>query len=103
MYFSLSCYFAGDRPGTSVEELSGLGAFEVRGQGRRPFPSCPDRLRISLSGEGHPATNGLTNDLLSHWVCSAHEAFDSYPEDWVKLVGERQSHLAIVIARDDLV
>jgi hypothetical protein len=103
MYFSLSCYFSELRGGTTVKELKGLGVFEVRGQGRKPFPGCPDDLRISLTGEGHPAMEGLTDELLSNWHCSAHEAFDTYPEGWVKLVGERRSHKAIVIARDDLV
>jgi hypothetical protein len=101
MYFSLSCYYVGNRGGTIVKELKGLGEFEVRGQGRGSFPSCPDSMRISLTGEGHPAMEGLTDELLSNWRCSAHEAFDSYPEGWVKLVGERRTHLGIVVARDD--
>lgn len=103
MYFSLSCYFSNNRGGTLVKELNGFGSFEVRGQGRRPFPSCPDDLRITAIGATHPAMEGLTSEMLSKWHCSAHEAFDTYPADWVKLVGEHVSHKAVVIARDDLV
>jgi hypothetical protein len=103
MYFSLSCYYVDNRGGTRAKELAGLGEFEVRGQGRGPFPNCPDDLRISLTGVGHPAMDGLTNELLSNWGCSAHEAFDTYPAGWVKLVGEVRSRKAIVLARDDVI
>ena len=103
MYFSLSCYYVDTRGGTRIKELTGLGEFEVRGQGRRPFPNCPNDIRVSPSGVGHPAMEGLTAELLSNWNCSAHEAFDSYPEGWVKLAGEVKSRKAIVIARDDAI
>jgi hypothetical protein len=101
MYFSLSCYFSYVRGGTALKVFKGFGDFEVRGQGRKPFPNCPDDLRIAAGAVDHPAMEGLTHELLSNWHCSAHEAFDSYPDDWVKLVGEHHSHKAVVIARPD--
>jgi hypothetical protein len=101
MYVSLSCYFSGVRGGTALKIFNGFGDFEVRGQGRRPFPGCPDDLRIAAGAVDHPAMEGLTHELLSNWHCSAHEGFDAYPEDWAKLVGERHSHEAVVIARPD--
>jgi hypothetical protein len=97
MYFSLSCHWSRARSGTTLDVLDGFGSFQVLGQGRGGFPGCPDSLHVSAPD--HPAMEGLTDRLLSNWGCSAHEAIDVYPEDWVKLVGETRSHEAVVVAR----
>jgi hypothetical protein len=99
MYFSLSCNWSTVRGYHDLKVLNGFGSFEIRGQGRKPFPNCPDSLRVT--DPAHPAMEGLTDALLSNWHCSAHEAFDTYPEDFVKLVGETHSHKAIVIGRTE--
>lgn len=96
MYFSLSCYFFDARGGTNAKVLRGLGDFEVGG-----IRGDCDDLRVSMPA--HPAMAGITDASVSNWHCAAHERFDSYPGDWVKLIGQRDTHKAIVIARGELV
>ena len=81
-YINLSCYYHASAPRTPVQVLEPFGAFSVTGVG------CYDDVHMVAS---HPALSGLTDTLLSNWVCSVHEAFDSYPE---------ANFTPLVIARD---
>lgn len=85
-FISLSCYF--DYPaapaGTPVPLLdngfaSSAGNFTVHGTST---PSCLNAAHITAT---HPALAGLTDGDLSNWGCSVHEAFDSWPADFVVL------------------
>lgn len=73
-YISLSCYFHGVASQTHVSLLDGLDSngsgFSVHGVG------CSDSIHIEASS---PALEGITDELLSNWFCSVHEAFDSWP------------------------
>src|SRR5207245_1251518 len=76
----LSCYYFNAEAGTPVPmlaDLSGFGAFKVFGQ--ELFSSCPEESHIVASS---PALEGLTDEALSHWGCSAHEAFEEWPADF---------------------
>jgi hypothetical protein len=95
---SLSCYYSFERPGTPVELLDGLGTFTVNGQGRRPMPGCPDRIHIVEPGSR--LVRGLTDDELSRWGCSVHQALDSYPSAYTPVAIEMKSGLAVIIARE---
>ena len=70
LYLSLSCYYHGTAPGTSVPVLDPFGSFTVTGVG------CFNDAHIVAT---HPALSGLTDASLSDWFCSVHEAFDSWP------------------------
>ncbi len=94
LYFSLSCYF-GDTGGTTMKVFKYFGDFS----GGYVHGNC-DALRISRPD--HPSMAGLTSDSLSNWHCSSHEQFDTYPGDFVKVVGTRSTHSAIVIVRDEV-
>ena len=76
LYASLSCYYHGTAAGTPVTFLSGIGAFTVRGVG------CYDDVHKVAD---HPALDGVTDEALSNWGCSVHEAFDSYPSSFLPL------------------
>ncbi len=71
-YAALSCYFAGAAasPPTAVDFLSGIGTFQVIGQG-----GCPSTVNIVATS--HSAMATLTNAGLSDWGCSPHEFFPS--------------------------
>lgn len=75
-YISLSCYYHGVTPGTPVPMLSAFGSFTVTGVG------CFDDAHIVAT---HPALLGMTDESLSNWSCSVHEAFDSWPGDFTVL------------------
>ncbi len=81
-YINLSCYYHDVGPGTPVPVLEPFGAFTVTGVG------CYDDAHIVAS---HDSLSGMTDELLSNWVCSVHEAFDSYPA---------ANFTPLVIARD---
>ncbi|MFY0564664.1 kelch repeat-containing protein [Archangium lansingense] len=81
-YISLSCYYHDTAPRTSVQVLEPFGSFTVTGVG------CYDNAHIVAT---HDALSGLTDDMLSKWDCSVHEAFDSYPA---------ANFTPLVIARD---
>ncbi|AKJ01012.1 Branched-chain amino acid ABC transporter, amino acid-binding protein [Archangium gephyra] len=81
-YINLSCYYHDTKPGTPVTVLEPFGAFTVAGVG------CYDDAHIVAT---HEALSGLSDALLSSWVCSVHEAFDSYPA---------ANFTPLVIARD---
>lgn len=79
-YISLSCYYAFAGAGTPVPVLDPFGSFTVLGQFL--FSSCPQNTHIVAV---HPALSGITDATLSNWSCSAHEAFDTYPSDFLVL------------------
>ncbi|WNG39678.1 DUF5011 domain-containing protein [Archangium violaceum] len=81
-YINLSCYYHETEPKTAVPVLEPFGSFTVTGVG------CYDDAHIVAT---HAALNGLTDDMLSNWSCSVHEAFDSYPA---------ANFTPLVIARD---
>ncbi len=79
-YITLSCYYhntAALTPVPLLDELSSTGVgFTVRGVG------CFNDAHIVAT---HPALTGLTDAILSNWFCSVHEAFDSWPVDFLVL------------------
>jgi uncharacterized repeat protein (TIGR01451 family) len=75
-YVSLSCYYDGASPGTAVPVLNAFGAFTATGVG------CATGVHIVAE---HPALTGITDAYLSNWGCSVHNAFDSWPADFVVL------------------
>ncbi|OJT23782.1 hypothetical protein BO221_17565 [Archangium sp. Cb G35] len=81
-YINLSCYYHTSASGTPVPVLEPFGAFTVTGVG------CYDDAHIVAT---HDALSGLTDSMLSNWVCSVHEAFDNYPA---------ANFTPLVIARD---
>jgi Bacterial Ig-like domain (group 1) len=79
-YIDLSCYYAESGLGTEVPvlaSLSSFGGFKVFGQFQ--FSSCPEESHIVATS---PALSGLTDEALSNWNCSAHEAFEEWPADF---------------------
>jgi cysteine-rich repeat protein len=77
LYISLSCYYHGVASSTPVPLLDQFGPFTVTGVG------CYNDAHIVAV---HPALIGLTDASLSGWGCSVHEAFDSFPADFLPLV-----------------
>jgi hypothetical protein len=80
LYVSLSCYYHGVAPMTVpfLAPLTSAGvSFRVTGVG------CFNSAHIVASS---PAINGLTDAVLSNWSCSVHEAFSTYPPEFVPLV-----------------
>ena len=78
-YIALSCYYhatASLTPVPFLDGLSTLGTFTVTGVG------CFDDVHIVAT---HPALSGLTDSTLSNWSCSVHEAFDTWPPDFIVL------------------
>lgn len=76
-YGTLSCYYHDTAPGTPVPVLDPFGLFTVTGVG------CYNDAHVVAS---HPVTTGITDASVSGWFCSVHEAFDSYPSDFIPLV-----------------
>ena len=75
-YITLACYYHGTTPLTPVPFLDGLGSFTVTGVG-----CYNDSHIVAVS----PALIGLTDASLSGWSCSVHEAFDSFPTNFLPL------------------
>ena len=76
-YITLSCYYHGFPPNTPVPLLDQFGTFTVTGVG------CYNDAHIVAV---HDALAGLSDASLSNWSCSVHEAFDSYPSNFLPLV-----------------
>ncbi len=76
-YIALSCYYYSASAGTSVPMLAGLSSF---GQFTTVGVSGYDDVHIVASA---PALSGLTDALLSGWGSTVHEAFDSWPPDFL--------------------
>jgi len=81
LYVSLSCYFASANSPTRVNLLRAFGNFQVLGQ----F-GCPDSVHIV--DPATPAMAGLSDDALSHWGCSMHEWFTSFPTSFTPVAVE---------------
>ncbi|KAK6353955.1 hypothetical protein TWF730_008375 [Orbilia blumenaviensis] len=76
LYFSLSKYY-GDRNKTSVPLLDIFGEFEVRGDlNAEESENCYDEVHIVARNS---VLDGITDEVLSNWTCSVHEAFVTYP------------------------
>lgn len=75
LYFCLSTYYNFDDT-TTVPSLSYFGDFTVRGN-----LDCYNDAHIVASS---PVIDSLTDDDLSNWECSVHEAFNSYPSTGLK-------------------
>jgi len=82
VYVSLSCYYHDTASHTPVPLLDALrpGGFTVTGVG------CYNDAHIVAT---HPALDGLTDETLSNWSCSVHEAFDTWPADFTVLAMAR--------------
>ncbi len=76
MMISLSCYYHDTAPSTPVALLAPFGSFTVTGVG------CYNDAHIVAT---HPALTSITDASLSNWSCSVHEAFDSFPADFLPL------------------
>jgi hypothetical protein len=70
LYMSLACYFS-STTSTPVTALSVFGNFSIA-----PDIGCYDEVHILTSSQ---ALGNLSDSDLSHWRCSIHETFDSYP------------------------
>ncbi len=77
MMVSLSCYYHATAAGTPVPLLDPFGDFTATGVG------CYNDAHIVAT---HPALTSLTDSSLSNWSCSVHEAFDSFPDEFLPLV-----------------
>ena len=77
LYVALSCYYHGVPAFTPVPVLDAFGRFTVTG-----FPGCFDQAHLVAS---HPVFVGLTDEILSNWECSVHEAIDSFPSSFLPL------------------
>ncbi len=76
-YICLSCYYGGDSSMTPVPVLSPFGAFTVTGE----IGCYNDAHKVA----DHVALTGVTDASLSNWSCSVHEAFDSFPSNFLPL------------------
>ena len=76
LYAALSCYYHDTAPLTPVPVLDQFGLFTVTGVG------CYNDSHIVAV---HDALAGLTDESLSNWSCSVHEAFDTFPSDFLPL------------------
>ncbi|KAK6511708.1 hypothetical protein TWF481_000614 [Arthrobotrys musiformis] len=76
LYFSLSKYY-GNRNKTTVEILDIFGNFEVRGDlNAEESENCYDEVHIVARNQ---VLDGITDQVLSNWSCSVHEAFVTFP------------------------
>ena len=80
-YVSLSCYYW-DPPVPAGTAVPLLDAFEPGGFTVEGVPGCFNAAHIVAD---HPALSGLTDASLSNWDCSVHEAFNSWPDDFLVL------------------
>lgn len=80
-YITLSCYYADVSPNTPVPVLDAFapGGFTVDGS---PNTLCFNDAHIVASS---PALAGLTDSTISNWSCSVHEAFDTWPANFLVL------------------
>lgn len=76
-YIAMSCVYHDTPLGTPVPLLDVFGAFTAMGVG------CYNDTHIVAV---HDAITGLTDASTSDWFCSVHNAFDSFPPDFLPLV-----------------
>jgi hypothetical protein len=94
LYASLSCYYGGTI--SSVDFLSGIGSFQVAGQGAGGLDPCPDD--VGILQPTHPVMNGITLAGLANWGCSMHEAFTAYPTEFQAVAQDNPTQLPYIIA-----
>lgn len=76
LYFSLSKYY-GNKNKTNVPILDIFGSFEVRGDlNSEEEENCYDEVHIVARNQ---VLDGITDQILSNWSCSVHEAFVTFP------------------------
>ncbi|KAK3496396.1 hypothetical protein B0T13DRAFT_529596 [Neurospora crassa] len=75
MYFSLSCYYQSNSSQMTVQSLSEIGNFQVRGN--LSHPCLNDAHLVATSN----VMNSLNDGIASDWNCSVHEVFSDYPRD----------------------
>lgn len=75
MYFSLSCYYQSNSSQMTVQSLSEIGNFQVRGNLSHP---CLNDAHLVATSD---VMNSLNDDIASDWNCSVHEVFSDYPRD----------------------
>jgi hypothetical protein len=85
LYMDLSCTYDSTPAATPVPILDGLsthgsGQFTAVGEGA--LDACA--TGVNVVAQSGP-TAGLTDEDLSDWQCSVHEAFDKYPSDYTPL------------------
>ncbi|KAF3916224.1 hypothetical protein AA313_de0210085 [Arthrobotrys entomopaga] len=91
LYFSLSKYYGGLNE-TTVPVLDIFGNFSVRGDlNTDSSDECYDDVHIVARNE---VLNGITDQSLSNWSCSVHEAFVNYPSTG------SESFVPLAIAQD---
>ncbi|KAK3689803.1 hypothetical protein B0T22DRAFT_441258 [Podospora appendiculata] len=73
MYFSLSCYYQRTAAPMTIQSLSEIGHFQVRGNLSHP---CLNNAHL-VAKSGVMTT--LNDTIASNWNCSVHEAFSEYP------------------------
>jgi uncharacterized repeat protein (TIGR01451 family) len=84
-YVSLSCAYSGAAARTPVPLLD---AFKPGGFTATGVPGCFNDAHIVAD---HPALAGISDSYLSGWGCSVHEAFDSWPDDFLVLAIARNA------------
>ena len=85
LYLDLSCTYETVPAGTAVPILDGLsthGTSQFTAIGDTPINACV--TNINIVAQTGP-TSGLTDEDLSDWKCSVHEAFDHFPSDYTPL------------------
>ncbi|KAF3187092.1 hypothetical protein TWF788_002670 [Orbilia oligospora] len=91
LYFSLSKYY-GAKNKTTVPILDIFGNFEVRGDlNAEEEENCYDEVHIVARNQ---VLDGITDQVLSNWSCSVHEAFVTFPSSGT------ESFVPLAIAQD---
>ncbi|KAK3319817.1 hypothetical protein B0T19DRAFT_467613 [Cercophora scortea] len=73
MYFSLSCYYQSTAVPMTIQSLSEIGNFQVRGNLSHP---CLNNAHLVAKSS---VMTTLNDSIASNWNCSVHEAFSEYP------------------------
>lgn len=73
MYMSLSCYYQSDARPTTIDALSEIGNFQVRGNLSHP---CLNNAHLVAKSS---VMTSLNDAIASNWNCSVHEVFSEYP------------------------
>ncbi|KAM7207987.1 hypothetical protein V8F20_001781 [Naviculisporaceae sp. PSN 640] len=73
MYMSLSCYYQSAATPVTIDALSEIGTFKVRGNLSHP---CLNDAHLVAQAD---VMTSLTDESASNWKCSVHEAFSEFP------------------------
>ncbi|KAK5662579.1 hypothetical protein OQA88_8492 [Cercophora sp. LCS_1] len=73
MYMSLSCYYQSNAKPTTIDALSEIGNFQVRGNLSHP---CLNNAHMVATSS---VMTSLNDQVASNWNCSVHEVFTEYP------------------------